>query len=272
MVKKDYSMQTFLDQINSEIKRLDGHELYQELRDLSDLRLFMQRHVYAVYDFMSLTKAIQNYFAPIESIWRPPRHPEMARFINEIVLGEESDFLFEDESRPMSHFEMYLGAMQEIGLKTDAILSWASSLEFKNGRLDALDMPGYCLDFVEETFSVVHSQKIQLIAAYFCFGREKIIPNLFQSILQESKLDMQQAPVFHFYLKRHIEIDGDHHGPLAYRMIQYICGDDTDLWEQVVQATAKAISARIRLWDGVLAELKYAKQKRKHPIMGAASF
>jgi len=38
---------------------LKSHPLYKSLQDIEDVKLFSEFHVYAVFDFMSLFKAIQ---------------------------------------------------------------------------------------------------------------------------------------------------------------------------------------------------------------------
>ena len=78
--------------------------------------------MYAVWDFMSLLKYLQNALAPAKVPWVPPAFPEAARLINEIVLDEETDTMTTCQSKlgePMSHFELYLTAMEEIRADTN---------------------------------------------------------------------------------------------------------------------------------------------------------
>jgi len=87
----------------------------------------MEHHIYAVWDFMSLLKALQAAVAPAQSPWMPSSRPELRRFINEIVLGEECDeYNVAGMRRFISHFELYC---QVRGIAY--IFSWTPSAELE---------------------------------------------------------------------------------------------------------------------------------------------
>ena len=92
--------------------RLAAHPLYRSFHSVEDLRLFMESHVYAVWDFMSLLKTLHRGLTCVDTPWLPTSDASSRRLINEIVIGEESD---EDEGQPLSHFELYLMVMQAAG-------------------------------------------------------------------------------------------------------------------------------------------------------------
>ena len=92
-------------------KQLAAHPLYPRIRTLDHVRLFMESHVFAVWDFMSLLKVLQRTLTCVDLPWVPTPFPVSRRFVNEIVLGEESD---EYQGRPISHFEIYLEAMEQV--------------------------------------------------------------------------------------------------------------------------------------------------------------
>ncbi|MED2973059.1 DUF3050 domain-containing protein [Fictibacillus sp. B-59209] len=57
----------------------------------------------------------------------PQPHPKYARFINEIVLGEETD---EDgEGGFISHIELYLKAMKEVKADTNPIVTYLTRVK-----------------------------------------------------------------------------------------------------------------------------------------------
>ena len=99
-------------------EQLKQHPIYSAVRSLDDARVFMQHHVFPVWDFMSLVKYLQQVLAPARAPWFPQGDAAVRRFINEIVLGEESDEVRPDkDGHPAytSHFELYCQAMQEVG-------------------------------------------------------------------------------------------------------------------------------------------------------------
>lgn len=236
---------------------LDQHPIYEALRTLADLRIFMDHHVYSVWDFMSLIKRFQAQVAPTRVPWLPTGDPALRHFINRLVLEEESDVVPSTDGYPSysSHFEHYLAAMTEIG--ADA----ARPLEFlrlvaEQGVDAALYsdwVPLPARYFCETTFGFIRSDKPHLAAAALTFGRERLIPGMFRRLLEGIAITEQQAPAFHFYLERHIHLDEDFHGPLAQRLLVSLCDDDPARLAEAETAAEEAICARIRFWDGVLA-------------------
>ncbi len=59
-----------------------------------------------------------------------------------------------------------------------------------------------------------------------------------------------------WYMERHIEVDGEEHGPMALRMVAELCGDDVTKWQEAEEAAKTALRARIALWDGIAESLK----------------
>jgi len=239
-------------------KRLNDHPLYAAIRTPQHLRLFMQSHVFAVWDFMSLLKTLQSRLTCVSVPWTPTPFPASRRFLNEIVLGEESDLYL---GRPVSHFELYLEAMDDFGADTGpirAILDHPTA----NGALSlhafrAPDSaPVESRQFLDTTFALIRSGSLPAVAAAFTFGREDAIPGIFRALVRE--LDARQGGLgkFVWYLERHIEVDGDDHGPLALKMIEDLCAADETRWTQAAEAAKQAIEARLALWDGILARIR----------------
>jgi hypothetical protein len=232
--------------------RLASHPLYPRIRSEADLRAFMQAHVFAVWDFMSLLKALQARLTCVSVPWTPSPWPESRRFLNEIVLGEESDMY---HGRSVSHFELYVEAMEEFGADTAPIRELLRQSETGTFDLESVGAPAAATQFVASTFAVIRAGKLHAVAAAFTFGREDVIPEMFRELVRDldSRLPGRLGK-FVWYLERHIEVDGEDHGPLSLRMVADLCGDDPALWDEAAEAAEAAISARLALWDGILSE------------------
>ncbi|CAN5483781.1 DUF3050 domain-containing protein [soil metagenome] len=232
--------------------QLAKHRLYTTFETVEDVRLFMESHVFAVWDFMSLLKILQQGLTCVTVPWVPSKFPESRRLVNEIVLGEESD---EYRGVPLSHYELYLKAMRECGADTFAIDNLLRSLSSGVDLSKALSQSGAtraAQDFVRSTFACIEAGKLHATAAAFTFGREDLIPDMFRGFIrdQDERLSGKLA-TFRWYLDRHIEVDGEEHGPMALRMIRELCGDDAMKWQEAGDAAETALRARLQLWDGI---------------------
>ena len=232
--------------------KINNHSLYKNLSSIEDVKTFMENHVFAVWDFMSLLKALQSILTNNNVPWTPKGNGTTARFINEIVMGEESDL--NENGEVKSHFEMYIDAMEQINANTNQIRKFISLLENKNTLKDSINIVNLdpiLRNFINFTFDVIKSGKAHCIASAFTFGREDVIPDMFLEIIQKSKTDStdQRYSKLLYYLNRHIEIDGDEHGPISLKMVENLCGDDTKKWDEALDVAKLALKQRIKLWD-----------------------
>jgi hypothetical protein len=232
------------------------HPVYDAVDTLDRLRDFMQIHVFAVWDFMSLVKRLQSEVTVQRLPWMPPASAQIARFANEVVLGEESDL--GPDKKPASHFELYLRAMDEIGADTQVVKSFMQKIA--NGEqwpiaLEELEILPSITDFVQDTLNCAIHGSVVEVAAYFFFGREDVIPDMFERLLKLWDHGAVEVPYFNYYLKRHIELDGDSHGPWARDMLITLAGQDESSWKQATCAAELAITSRIKLWDSVQTHL-----------------
>ncbi|PLP87037.1 antimetabolite toxin biosynthesis protein MgoB [Pseudomonas sp. FFUP_PS_473] len=229
---------------------LAAHPIFAEIDSLPVLQRFMETHVFAVWDFMSLTKRLQQELTCVQLPWLPPADPKAARLINEIVLGEESDNRLVHGH--YSHFELYLDAMREVGASTLAIeqfvrlqregMGYASAL----GRVAASDA---AKQFVCNTLETAMNAPAHAVAAAFLHGRESVIPGMFQRILDDWGITAEQAPTFRYYLQRHIEVDSEDHGPAAEQLLARLVNNDPRHESEMYEAAIAAVESRIALWD-----------------------
>ena len=238
-----------------------NHKVYAVINDIDDLKIFMQYHVYAVWDFMSLLKVLQNNLTCTSVPWFPTGSADTRYLINEIVVGEESDV--DSEGNRKSHFELYLDAMKQADADTSQIAAFITVLKnsgnFNTAFINS-QTPQEARNFVDFTFNIIGSNKPYLQAAIFTFGREDLIPGMFFSIINDIHLNVpEKISIFKYYLERHIEVDGDHHSHLALEMTSNLCGNNSQFWQEAEEATKQSLQKRIELWDGIYAAITQEK-------------
>ncbi|GAB4561758.1 MAG: DUF3050 domain-containing protein [Haliangiales bacterium] len=248
---------------------LHGHALYRELASVADLRLFMAHHVICVWDFMALVKSLQRDICGSSSLWLPPPDADAARFLNEIVLDEESDAI---AGRHLSHFELYLEAMDEVGADTApmrALLGWlranaagAAGVDHAAVVAAARDagVPEAAVAFLATSLALLERSLPARVAAFF-YGREQAIPPMFSEILAQIRAQGLRCDSLAAYLERHIDCDGERHGPMAAALLATaLRGAGEAARGDAEDAAEVALRARIGLWDAIRAELGAAQR------------
>lgn len=227
------------------------HPLYYKLNSPKAIQTFMEYHVFAVWDFMSLVKALQRKLTCTDLPWVPVGSPSTRRLINEIVWGEESDV--DQFNQPASHFELYLKAMEEIGADTTPVKNLLA--EIQNGTpwetaVVKSSIPDEIKSFLNFSLTTATQAPVHVIASVFTYGREDLIPDLFIAIIKEMAEEKgANYSTLVYYFERHIEVDSGEHGPMAQQMIKELCGDNSQLWEQANNAAQQALQKRILLWN-----------------------
>ncbi len=234
------------------------HDLYRHVRDERSLRLLMRSHVFAVFDFQSLLKALQRGVTCLDVPWLPTADPEMRRFVNEIVVDEESDLC--PWGGHLSHFELYHRAMVECGADTRPIDAFVAGLRAGSGvdaALAACRASAGVRHFVRTTMEIAESRSIHRIAAAFSLGREDIIPQMFQRLVESLAAGRSgNWSTFRYYLARHVSNDAEKHGPMARTLVTRLCVGDATRNAESIAAARRCLEARIRLWDEVLGEIR----------------
>lgn len=241
------------------------HPIYSEINSLEKLRKFMECHVFAVWDFMSLTKRIQIEMTCIKLPWVPVIDSKAARLINEIVLSEETDKNIHGE--PHSHLEMYLQAMRDIGARTEQFQHFLMLVRNKQDYVSALkqvNASSYIIDFVTNTIEVAHKAPLLDVVAYFLYGRENIIPGMFKALLSHWAIDTADVPNLVYYLERHIELDGNEHSVAGKAILKNLIHQDEGKKKQALLRANEAIESRIKFWDEILVDLMSSSHKKEN--------
>src|SRR5216683_3893913 len=237
--------------IELERKKVLAHPVYQALNSRVDVAVFLEHHVFAVWDFMSLLKSLQRNLTCVELPWVPTGPTGSRRLINDIVLVEESD---ERAGGFISHFELYLEGMTEAGADRSIIDAFIDKLCAGRPVLEAIDevnVPAPAADFVRLTWSLSESAPVHAQAAAFAFGREDLIPDMFQQVVGVNER-IGSLDTFVDYLARHIQVDSEEHTPMAMQMLADLCRDNEAKWAECTDTVKLALAARVRLWDGIL--------------------
>jgi hypothetical protein len=248
--------------------QLLDHPVYAEVASIEDLRRFMEDHVFAVWDFMSLLKRLQQDLTCTKVPWFPADNARAARLINDIVIGEETDV--DPDGSYVSHLDLYLRAMVDVGASTrqfDRFRSMAQVGVPVEKAMVRTGVPSHVQAFVAHTMTLARSGSTEEVLAAFFYGREDIIPEMFsrlQKTLPGARHDNDNDPLRHFvyYIDRHIELDGDSHGPMGRELLEGLVADSPQRDERALRAACNSIKARIELWNGTLNTLRDMRTKK----------
>lgn len=241
-----------LTQIESEIKQLQAdivnHQVFQKIKTLDGLCKFLEGHVYAVWDFMSLLKAIQKNVTYPFIPWRPSSFDKnLVRIINEIVLEEESDLI--EGIGPIDHFTLYLDGMVDVGANVNKILH--ACLANDLSELSSAENR-----FVSFHFDLAKQGNLESQVGAFFFARESLIPSMFTAFLENLTASLREENFMItrrtlLYFKRHIEIDGGKHRDLSKKVMEIVCGGDSTKQLAALVAARDSLLHRKELWDDI---------------------
>ncbi|WP_374174645.1 DUF3050 domain-containing protein [Flavobacterium tructae] len=252
------NIETINNSIQPQKDQLLQHSLYNKIQNIDDLHRFLETHVFAVWDFMSLLKALQSKLTCTSTPWFATKNPETRYLINEIVLAEETDLSI--DGKRQSHYEMYIEAMEDCGADTSGINHFLAEVNSLHNIFVAIKQSSLHPDtkaFLDFTFRVIEEGKPHQIAAAFTFGREDLIPSMFTAILKNFQKNLPETDLSKllYYFERHIELDADEHGPMAMQMISDLCEDDAQKWKEVEEISILALEKRIGLWNAIEEEI-----------------
>ena len=232
-----------------------AHPLFANKLEQKHICKFMESHIYAVWGFMSILKALQKMITPNKFPWMPNKNTKngLVNFVKEIILCEESDFI--EGIGFISHFEIYLLAMKNMGADTDhldKLISKITERGYNEKYLDDIDTSDEVKRFLKHDLEISMNGTLPEIIGAFTLGREKVIPNMFSYILPAIK-ETSTSSYLVTYLERHIDIDGDRHGPLSMKLLNTYC-DSKQLSLAYVTAI-KSLELRLLVWDKIYEDI-----------------
>ncbi len=239
--------------ISPVVEKIENHELFKLIISERKLAVFAESHVYAVWDFMCLMKALQRKLSCMETCWYPPVDSLGCHLVNQIISEEESDRTA--DGRYLSHFEMYLEGMEQCGADINGVSSFINDIRSNLQLKEALiknSVPNSAKKFVLETFEIF-DMKAHEIAASFCFARENLTQRMFMPILESLAQNKNTKSIekFLFYFRRHIELDGEEHGENAKNLLLNLCMSDDEKWEECQKSTLFSLQSRLKFLNGI---------------------
>jgi hypothetical protein len=106
--------------------------------------------------------------------------------------------------------------------------------------------------------ALARSGETEEVLAAFFYGREDIIPDMFRRLLKAlggAGRDSNSLRYFIYYIDRHIELDGDSHGPMGRELLKDFVAGSPQRHERALRAARNSIKARIELWNGTFSKL-----------------
>lgn len=250
----------FLAKVRPHQQVLLRHRLYAQLTTPSAMRTFMQAHVFAVWDNMTLLKTLQQRLTCVTTPWLPVADSIAARLINEIILDEETESF--GDGVYLSHVQFYLMAMADLGAQTEPI---EQTIDLLRGGMElGTTLANVAISpstsaFVSTTWQICQGSTAG-IAAAFLGGREEISPPMFTNLLK--RLDVIERSLIlpdglwcsdrlRDYCQHHVGLDEAQHIPIAKKLLDRICGQNLEAWEQATTAAIATLVARKQLWDEI---------------------
>ncbi len=254
-------------QLSPLIAQIKQHSIYHSIRTLKDLQIFMEHHVFAVWDFMCLLKELQARIVTTRAPWLPSKDSYSAHLISRILLEEETDRT-EDGQAYCSHFELYLQAMHAIGADTQPIQNFLYRLSQGEILIQAAEncqLPTAIQQFIHTTFGFF-PHNTHIIAAAFVYGREAITSSLFTPLIQQLELSIPNKQKYKlkpllYYLNRHIQLDDAEHLPRALQMLMNLANGDSKKWHEIITHAKISLHARLHFLTAIQKAVAHGKPK-----------
>jgi hypothetical protein len=148
--------------------------------------------------------------------------------------------------------------MKECGASTQTIDLLVASVASGGDYWSVIEtLPTPVKNFVKTTLNIALYGEDYEVAAAFTIGRENLIPSMFIEFVEKvSSAHPEEMDTLLHYFQRHIDVDGDDHGPLALKMLLRLCDNDSTKIARVIQIAEQVLASRLQLWDGAMAAME----------------
>ena len=239
------------------VTQIHQHPVFASIHSIQRLCRFAEIHIFVVWDFICLLKALHRQLSSTQLLWTPPKNHLGCYLVNTLLTEEESDNL--QDNRYLSHFELYVQAMQECGADTRPIETFIAHIHQQDDLEIALlqsHAPLPAQHFVRDTFHVIHKNSHHL-AASLAFARENITSGMFSSLLQHLNQTENTHSLKSFiqYFQRHIELDSHKHSHQSQLLVAELCGEDGNKWQEATDTAIFSLQSRLRLLDEIYSNI-----------------
>ena len=233
---------------------LETHRIYDRLHDEASLRLFVEHHVICVwiYNYLmrDLYQEIANHIQPMSS----QVQKEAIRLISELVLEEEVDE--QNDGTLISHMEIYLEAMQDLGADVGPIMSFFDLLESGKDWVEAARQAHFPIEsqLYFEKINVFFESPVHERAALLFYEGEPYVPDSFLNKLNVLSQTAKTARLLE-YFEKHIEGLKRPGFSAIGRLVELFCGDDEDLNAAAEARAEEAMKIRLEFWGQIAGKL-----------------
>ena len=229
---------------------LESHRLYTALTRREALATFTEYHVVCAWSYNALLRSLQRDIFTQSLPINSDAHKEAIRILSEVAIEEQANE--SDDGQFISHLELYLDAMEDLGANTAPIIGFFDILAGGVGAAKAVEYADFCPEvaaYARTTVRLLERQFHERAAGLFYEG-EYFIPDRF---LHQLNRLTPAVPVDRLleYFDGHIEGLKRPGYSAAGRLVEIFTADDEILSEEAEQVGEQVMRQRVHLWNTV---------------------
>lgn len=234
---------------------LANHKLYERVNDELSLRLFMEHHVICVWSYNFLLREIHQELVGLIHPLNSQSQKEAIRLVSEMILEEELEE--QQDGSLLSHFEIYLEAMQDLGANISPIVSFFDLQDSGQNWQTALKharFPTAVSRYARKMNRFAQAPLHEKAAALFYEG-EPFIPDTFLLRIGQLGNTVKIGRLLD-YFERHIEGLRSPGFSASGRLVEILCNNDEKMSLEAEQSAEEAMKNRVELWGYITGQLE----------------